>query len=181
MRKHFILSCLCVVLATAVTAQSTSVPREVGIQLSGINFDGFTPFSAFYKKQKSENVFRRYRFVVGNLGLESTEDDAVFVFNAGFAIGREKRRALDRKLIGYRGPEFSFNLGAGSFGEGFVSIDAGLGYVLGLQHNFNEFWAINIETIPSAGINLRFSEENGSGGLNVGLSNQVSLGVLRRF
>ena len=183
MNKHYILTFISLVFATVLAAQSSSTPKEVGIQISSISAEFPSTFSAFYKKQKSENVYRRVRFVSGRLSFFTLDDDNTdFDFFAGIAIGKEKRRSLDRKLMFYRGPEYNFNLSANSvIGGGTVGFGVGFGYVLGLQHNFNEFWSVNLETIPSAGVNLSFAEENTNFLFNSGFSNQVSLGLVRRF
>lgn len=198
MQKHHTLSLFFLFLVTLLTAQSNSTPKEVGLQLRGINFNGFTSFSAFYKKQKAENVFTRYRFIFGNIGFQVIEEAKDrFDFSAGLAIGREKRRSIGQKLIFYRGPEFSFNINAASneflqtvqFGNqppidirrSYFGVGVGFGYVVGLQHNFNDLWAINAETIPSVNVSALLSNPSNSGSINAGLSNGVSLGIVRRF
>jgi hypothetical protein len=183
MVKHYIIITLFLLIATVVSAQSSSTPKEVGFQISSISPEFPSTFSAFYKKQKSENVYRRVRFVSGRLSFFTLDDDRTdFDFFAGIAIGKEKRRSLDRKLIFYRGPEYNFNLSANSvIGGGTVGFGLGFGYVFGLQHNFNEFWSVNMETIPGVGVNLSFAEEDANFLFNSGLSNLVSLGLVRRF
>ena len=165
-------------------AQSAGKKREVGIQLDGINFAGFNNFSGFYKKQLSENKYRRIRFFSGNLftGIVG-EDDFRFNFAVGAAIGREKRRALDTRLEFFSGPEFFFNLGFQSLADNnSFSLFPGVGYVLGLQHSFNERWAINIETIPSVGVGVvLLPGDNDQLNLNANITNSVALGVVRKF
>ncbi|MCY7329740.1 MAG: hypothetical protein LH618_14400, partial [Saprospiraceae bacterium] len=137
MRIKLLLSIAAVLFTASFSnlhAQTDGKKREVGVQFSGFNFDGFTAFNALYRKQKSENVYRRIRATFGNISL-LTAGEGIVSFNAGLAIGREKRRTLDRKLEFYRGPEFSASLGllAGEVLNELATINLGFGYVLGLQ------------------------------------------------
>lgn len=188
MRIKLLLSIAVALFATSFStlhAQTDGKKREVGIQFSGINFDGFTSFNALYRKQKSENVYRRIRATFGNVGLLSNDDQTRVTFNAGIAIGREKRKTLDRKLEFYRGPEFRFGLGlsASDTDDGQIDFNASFGYVLGLQHSFNDLWAINLETIPSVGASIGLGDDsiNEYFSIGAGFSNAVSLGVVRKF
>lgn len=169
---------------SSLQAQSTGKKREVGVQLNGINFSGFNSFSGFYKKQVSENKYRRVRFFSGNLftGVFG-EDDFRFNLNLGAAIGREKRRTLDTRLEFFNGPEFSFGMGFQSVNDNSSFIlSPSFGYVLGLQHSFNERWAINIETIPSIGVGVvLLPGDNDQLTLNANATNSVALGVVRKF
>lgn len=162
--------------------------REVGIQFYGINFDGFNGFDAFYKKQIRENVYRRYRLLTGNINSNFRQDNWNFSFLVGGAIGREKRKALGDKLQAYSGPEFGIRflmLSTATNGSGFnqYQINPSFGYVLGLQHRFNERWALNLEAVPSAGLTFSYSSATEQGELNVnaGFSSSVSLGIVRMF
>jgi hypothetical protein len=57
-----------------------------------------------------------------------------------------------------------------------------LGYVFGLQHSFNERWAINLETIPGVRVEaLLLPGDNYDISLDAVASNAVSLGVVRKF
>ena len=169
---------------SSLQAQSAGKKREVGVQLNGINFGGFNSFSGFYKKQLNENKYRRVRFFSGNLftGVVG-EDDFRFNLNLGAAIGREKRRALDTRLDFFCGPEFAFSVGFQSINDDTAfSLFPSFGYVLGLQHSFNERWAINIETIPSIGVGVvLLPGDNDQLTLDAGITNSVALGVVRKF
>lgn len=187
--RHNILTlsvfALLAIFSTALSAQDAAKPRrEVGLQFSSIDFDGGA-FSAFYKKQKKENVYRRFRFVSGNLVLGFLEEDFQFDFGVGIAVGKEKRKALDSKLEFYQGPEFALNLSLFTTADDDVTpflVRPSFGWVLGLQHSFNDRWAVNIETIPSVFVaaNVTGSETEGLF-LGGGLSNNVSLGLVRKF
>jgi len=187
--KNFVLTFL-VVFSTLLSsgsllAQDTKPKREVGLQFSSFDFNGGgSGFSAFFKKQKKENVYRRIRLFSGGLSFISTEEDVFFDFSAGIAIGREKRTSLDAKLEFYQGPEFAVNLGVGALDDNELRlrIAPAFGWVLGLQHSFNERWAVNVETIPSASLAFdSFSNTNGEIAFNAGFSNAVSIGLVRKF
>lgn len=174
-----------VLSAPVLGAQNASPHREVGLQFSGINFNGNNNISAFYKKQKSEQVYRRLRFFYGNLNAQTSEDQYYFSMSAGIAIGREKRKTLDSKLEFYQGPEFGASLGVSALIDSNTDISLGgrFGWVLGLQHSFNERWAINLETIPSVGVNVitATARDVTRLDLNATASNSVSIGMVRKF
>jgi hypothetical protein len=117
------------------------------------------------------------------------EEETAFNFNVGVAVGREKRKSLDDKLVFYHGPEFAANLSIFTAEDDDVTpilVSPSFGWVFGLQHSFNDRWAMNIETIPS--INASFNYYGGDGigsaeGLFIGAggSTTVSLSVLRKF
>lgn len=177
---------LCMFLNSSLQAQSGKPKREVGLQFSSLNFnDG--AFGGFFKKELSAGTYRRIRFASGNIDLALREEVTDFRFNLAFAIGREKRKALDSKLDFYQGPEFSFNFATATRGDDdmVTQITPSFGWVLGLQHSFNERWAINIETIPGVYVSADINNATGadSEGLyfGVGGSNFVNLGIVRKF
>lgn len=184
LRSYSLLILVLFFFSTQLTAQTAQKPREVGLQFSSLDFDGGSGFSAFYKKQLKENVYRRIRLFSGGLSFSSTEETILFNLNAGIAIGREKRKSLDPKLVFYQGPEFSagFSVTAIDEDEMRFFIRPAFGWVLGLQHSFNERWAVNLETIPGATITVEsFSEDEGVFSFNAGFNNLVSLGLVRKF
>lgn len=169
---------------TQLTAQTAPKLKEVGLQFSSLDLDGGSGFSAFYKKQLKENVYRRIRLFSGGLSLSTNEESVIFNLNAGIAIGREKRKSLDPKLVFYQGPEFSagFSVTAIDEDEIRLSIKPAFGWVFGLQHSFNNRWAVNLETIPGASISVdSFSEGDSVYSFNAGFNNLVSLGLVRKF
>lgn len=157
--------------------------REVGIQLSGLDFNGNNSFSGFYKKQTGENKYRRLQFFAGRITTAFSEESSQANVFLAVAIGREKRKALDARLEFYRGPQFSLNTSFQHVSErSSVAVLAGIGYVLGLQHSFNERWAIQIETIPNVSVGASFAEDVSTVGLvQADVSNSVALGVVRKF
>ena len=190
---RFLLFCfLLVVLQAPAFAQQTAARKEVGLGFTGLNFNSSNAFSAFYKKEIKENVYRRLIFFLGNIGLLNTSSDQTrFDASIGFGIGREKRKALDEKLWFYRGPQWTLNtfLQVATNNRQTTSntynLNAGIGYILGLQHNLNDRWAINLETIPTFSIGYQWDNRSGSESesfsANVFLSNTVRVGIVRRF
>lgn len=181
---HLTLAVLSVFLFSNLYAQDAP-KREVGLQFSGIDFNGFNTFGGFYKKQLHDNVYRRIRFVSGGLFSAFQEDNTSVGLSIAGAIGREKRKSLDQKLEFYRGPEVSLKatyqyqqLADASV----IGLSARVGYVLGLQHHFNDLWAIQIETIPGVSLGANFpSEGDIAGFFDANFSNSVLLGVARKF
>ncbi len=164
------------------TAQDSSPNREIGLQFSNVNFSGDGAFSMFFKKEIKENVYRRIRAFYGNVGLIFSESNSIFNGSAGIAIGREKRKALDEKLLFYQGPEVSISAGASHNNFSVYSGNVRFGWVVGLQHSFNERWAINLEAIPGIGVGLSgASNVDAQVQTNLGLSSNVSLGIVRKF
>ena len=157
--------------------------REVGLQFSSINFDGVNTFGAFFKKQMKENVYRRISFNA-SVGGNYNENYNSFSFSGGVTVGREKRKALDDKLVFFQGPLVGVSMGIytvdGEYGDG--NISGSFQWAFGLQHSFNERWAINIETDPGVSLNIykqRGLEERINAQANA--SNRVALGLVRKF
>jgi hypothetical protein len=178
---------LCLFLNNSLQAQSGKAKREVGLQFSSLNFNGGS-FGAFLKKEKKENVYRRVSFASGNIQLNLVEEETQFNFNAGIAIGEERRKQLDEKLLFFQGPEFSLNVGLFTTEDDdatAVTITPGFGWVFGLQHSFNKLWAINIETVPAVAISGNFygAEISDAEGLSLGIraSSRVNFGIVRKF
>lgn len=181
-----VLAFLVVVFSSSlVLAQDTKPRREVGLQFNSLDFDGGSSFSAFFKKQKKENVYRRVRILFGNLTVGTIDEDFTFNFSAGINIGREKRKTLDPKLEFYQGPEFSLRLALSSLVEDDLRtvVAPGFGWAFGLQHSFNDRWAVNIETVPSVSITATIDDGVGPDLLTfgAGVSSAVSVGLLRKF
>lgn len=172
-------------LPSMSSAQDSKPAREVGLQFNTVDLSG-GGFSAFYKKQKKENVYRRIRFFSGSFSLGVANEEFNFSVSAGAAMGREKRKALDSKLVFYQGPEFSASFKVTSLNEteSQVYIIPGFGWVLGLQHSFNDRWAVNMETTPNVSVYFYANTNNEDYRLlsiNGDFSNTVSLGLVRKF
>ncbi|MBK8562588.1 MAG: hypothetical protein IPN76_04395 [Saprospiraceae bacterium] len=172
-------------LTSSVLAQSDSSPnREFGIQLSGINFDGFTSFSGIYKKQLAENKYRRISATFGNIQFNGSDGNADFNLNGGLAIGVETRKPVGKKTTLYRSPEFSFGL---SFGKSsnidpYWSVSPGVAWIFGLQHDFNENWAINVEGGPGVYMSIRnFPGSDVTYSIGGNFSSNVALALMHKF
>jgi Skp family chaperone for outer membrane proteins len=100
-------------------------------------------------------------------------------------------KALDEKLWFYSGPQWTLNtfLQVATNNRQTTSntynLNTGIGYILGLQHNLNDRWAINLETIPSFSVSYQWDNRTGSESetfsANAFLSNAVRVGIVRRF
>lgn len=178
-RTLFLVALVFGAAQTLLFAQNETPQREVGLRFGSLNLNN-SDFSAIYKKQKSENEFRRIRVFAANLTAGAVDDDFQIAFTGGLAIGTEKRKTLDPKLVFFKGPELILGVG---LNNDLAAINLGFGYVFGLQHNFNEHWAVNLEAIPglSLAVVRALEEESGAVLFNGGFSNSVALSILRRF
>lgn len=170
----------------SLSAQNAKPSREIGLQFNSLDLDGGSGFSAFFKKEIKENTYRRIRFFSGNLSTGVIGEEFDFDVSAGIGIGREKRKQLDTKLDFYQGPEFAFSFRVSSLNEteSQILLTPAFGWVLGLQHSFNDRWAVNLETIPNASVSF-YSNTNDEDSrflrFRGGFSNSVSLGLVRKF
>jgi hypothetical protein len=187
-KQHLAITCLAIalgLLAFPLSAQTSNDHQyEIGLRFSGINFDGFNSFSAIYKKKLAEGKYRRISGTFGGLGFANEFNRSSFSFNFGLSIGRENRRLVGKKTIFYTGPVFSINTGLTKL-EGFEpnwNLQPSMGGVLGVQYDFNENWAINLETIPSGSISVRqFSGTDVGINASVGFSSNVTLSLMHKF
>ncbi len=164
--------------------QKKETHGEVGLNFGSLNLTNIN-FSGFWKKKIGEDHYRRLRFLSGNLSAGVVDDEFDADFFLGAAIGREKRRQLDDRLQFYRGLEF---IGSVSFRDrGEIDTQLGIrpaiGFVIGLQHALNDRWAVNVETIPTIGLDFSINLEEDGGKLLMqgGISNFFSLGLVRKF
>lgn len=172
-----------ILICQSAAAQKTSAPKEVGLQFSGINFGGSNDFNLLLKKQLKEHVYRRLRFFYGNLSTASQNDETRFSFSTGISIGKEKRKSMGEKLQFFQGPEFAPSVDFLLENESvYLGANFRFGWVLGLQHDFNEHWAVNIEMVPGARLSFNsFDDDSISAIFNASLNNTVSLAVMRKF
>lgn len=96
----------------------------------------------------------------------------------------EKRRKAGDRLVFYDGWEAGADFGRYKDNRDFSRwvVGAKIGYVLGLQHEFNDRWAINVETVP--GIRTRFSKARGEDlfiNFSAGFTSSASLALVRTF
>ena len=130
-----------------------TVHHELGVRLKGLDFGSF---GFIYKKQKAENKFRRYRFVVANFFFQNDKSRKLSNAYLSFAIGTEKRKQITQKLHFVHGLEPFLTLGTVS-SEHFSQqinnttyrINPGIGYILGFQYDISDNFYANIEAIPT--------------------------------
>ena len=196
MSQHYkVLFCTAILMAffsLSLSAQSKSMPkREIGLRFNSLNIVGGDAFSAFYKKEIGENKYRRYRFGFGNIGFSQTtnegENRSNFSLGASIAVGTERRKQLSNKTMFYRGWEWNAgtNFSARNqenFDYGY-HFNVGLGYVLGLQHDINQHFAVNMEAIPGVGLSNTYNRSTRSNTFNAGASvgSTVALSLVYKF
>lgn len=169
---------------TTAFAQTSRGPEEIGLRLSS-----FENFDFIYKKELSQEVYRRVRFLTTNLQFVTANERALVNFNVGAAIGKEKRVRLAEKLKFHHGLEPGVIIGLSNFqdnnftGRTNVSINPFLGYVLGFQLAVSDRFVLGIETIPSVGVGLNVIQGEGSSfRFNAGFnSNAIALTGVYRF
>jgi hypothetical protein len=176
---------ICIGLPSSLFSQADNPSaREFGIQLSGINFNGFTSFSGIYKKQVAESRYRRISATFGTIQLDGSESNTNFSLNAGLAVGIEKRNLVGKKTTLYRVTESSFGLsfGKSSNAEPYWSFSPGIAWIFGLQHDFNESWAINFEGGPGAYLSIRkFPVSPATFSVGGSFSSNVALAIMYKF
>ncbi|MFK7757379.1 MAG: hypothetical protein AB8B53_10655 [Flavobacteriales bacterium] len=154
-----------------------SVDRELGLRMAGLD-----NFNFIYKKQTSENKFLRFRAGAFNVNFNSNSE--AISANVNLAIGLEKRKPIDDRLLFIHGFEPSIQVGFSEV-NGNTQILTGLsiGYVLGFHLNINESFGLNIETIPSLSGTTAFNENNDDiTNLRLGFnSNAIALSAVYRF
>jgi hypothetical protein len=128
-------------------------------------------------------VYRRLS-LYGSAGGNYNENYNSFSFSGGVTVGREKRKSLDDKLMFFQGPLVGVSAGLysvdGKYGDG--NIQGSFNWAFGLQHSFNKYWAVNIETDP--GVSLNVYKQRGLGervNAQANVSNRVSVGLVRKF
>ncbi len=166
--KVIALGWLFLLLAQSSYAQT----KEIGARFSGLE-----RFSLIYKKEKKENKYMRARFIIASASLIGVSDNMDLGIQAGFAVGSEKRKAINEKLNFIHGvePSLLINYSGGSNTSKAINVSPGIGYVLGFQYSFNEDFYVSLETIP--GINGTFSfveNSNNLYGLNLGFNSSVA-------
>lgn len=158
-----------VILATGLLITSSLYAQDAPSREVGLRASNFDSFGLIYKKQLSENTYRRYRLAFGNLSANFVQRATQIGFSVGGAIGKEKRRPLSDKLQFVYGTELLVGVSLNSSTSGSLTVDngsggvttitgsnllvvapsVGIGFVLGAQYNFNPRWYISAELIPS--------------------------------
>lgn len=174
----------CLSFTDTLVAQSTSTRHEAGLQFSGVNFNGDNSFNVVYKKEISGNRFRRFRAAFGQLDVIYVGREIQSSLEAGIYFGVEQRKKEGDRLVFYDGWEAGAKVARLNNNSDFSrwTIGAEIGYVLGLQHEFNDRWAINIETVP--GIRTRFLKTRGEKlltNVSAGFTSLASMAIIRSF
>lgn len=173
-----------IAISSTAFAQTSRGPEEIGLRLST-----FENFDFIYKKELSQEVYRRVRFLSTNLQFFTVNEQTLVNFNVGAAIGKEKRVRLTEKLKFHHGLEPGVIIGLSNFqdnnftGRTNFSINPFLGYVLGFQLAVSDRFLLGIETIPSVNIGLNVVQGGGSSfRFNAGFdSNAIALTGVYRF
>ena len=176
----FLLVLAC--LQTSI-AQEKKYDKEVGIQISSLNLnDGF---NGIYKRSMSASSYLRFRAYTVNTKLVSINGADDFTFCLGLAVGKEKRKVMDDRLMFFYGPEFGLGFGYATTegGELTLQFSPRFGWVVGLQHSFNDKWALNIETIPSVSLSIIDAPEDFNDRIlfDIRGASSVAIGMVRKF
>lgn len=170
LRRLTLLCLLVTACFSTVTAQDTTATRmhEVGLQITNFNLENF---ALIYKVQNrgNENRYTRYRFIFTNINFfkRAHSDVNAFSFNLGGSIGIEKRTNLSDRIQFIYGPEFNTlfryrNSDSGDSqnpnAQNETNVSLGLGYILGLQYNFDSRFYINLEIAPGVSANYNTSK-----------------------
>jgi hypothetical protein len=163
------------------TASGYAQVREVGLRTNG-----FSDLGMIYKRQISENTYRRYRAAVGNLSANVEGSSTLFSLYAGGAYGKEKRRGLTEKLQAVYGTEIiaTMSVTSGSIASttspgaryNVVSPTIGVALVLGAQYNFSPRWYVSTELLPSLTVGGLFTEGTSRYSVNAGF-NSSNVGI----
>ena len=186
--KNFILSVLLMLATTTLFAQEATVDtlnatplsatgnREIGLRMPSLN-----NFDLFYKKQKRENVYMRYRIAAGGISVTNITQNPGL--NAGFAlaVGPERRTQVAKKIDLITGTEFIAALNVGVDYRVSIAANVGVGFVLGGQYNVSDRVYLGIETIPQIMVSSSFSDD-GIGDINASaMFNMYSAAVTAMF
>ncbi len=145
-----LFSLLCMIITTnKLHSQSENSPlREIGIR-----FSGFNDFNLMYKKSKSDNMYRRHRFLISSFSF-STRDNS-YSSNIGYAFGKETRRSIKDNFGWYIGPEYRFSvlynsrvINAPNITRQ-VTIQPSIGLVLGFFLDISDSIILSAEIIPA--------------------------------
>ena len=129
--------------------------HEIGIRLSGLDDIDF-----IYKKYLEEDKLVRLRFA--NLGFRHDripDNSNRTAVSFGFAVGREKRKAINEKFDFVIGHEFQLSTNINNAGNGTTAqLRGGIGLVLGFNYEINQNFNVGLETIPSFSYSTTFGD-----------------------
>lgn len=139
----------------------TENSREIGLRLWGLN-----DFDFIYKKQLTENSFRRIRVALAEIGFSITDEVNSYNLQTGIAWGKEKRQSIAEDLLWVHGwePRVNLRFNLTSYRDDDIppqdsndwelGITPGIGYILGFQYNVSDRFYVSLESIPSFGLNF---------------------------
>ncbi|PQA60638.1 hypothetical protein [Siphonobacter curvatus] len=195
--KRVFLTCAALFVSLSAAFSQDVPTREIGLRTNGFNDLGFV-----YKKQKSENVYKRYRLAFGNLGLGIVNGSSLVNLSVGGAIGKEKRKSINDRFQVVYGTEFIPRLTVSHSPGGNVSVDdgtfgkititgsgnlllntsLGIGFMIGAQYNISPKWYVSAEVVPTVSLNGTFGSGVTIYGLNAAFtSSNVGLTGMYRF
>ncbi len=176
--KKIVIFAMASILSLSTFAQdSTKVfsKYELGLSLANLN-----DFGLMYKKHRKNNSFFRLSLASMNYSLINRSDSYFHNFSSSITIGREKRKEIHDNLYLVRGWDF---LGGISSAAGVNYFGIGVGYVLGLQYNLNQKFALGLEATPGITGNIIVRDYDFEfSALSLGFStNSVRLLMLYKF
>ena len=143
MKKILIFVMASIISLSTFAQDSTKVFSKYELGLSLVNLNDF---GLMYKKHRKNNSFFRLSLASMNYSLINRSEDLIHNFSSSITIGREKRKEIHDNLYLVRGWDF---LGGISSTAGVHNFGLGVGYVLGLQYNLNQKFALGLEATPS--------------------------------
>lgn len=176
MKNQILNTLILLFLFTTHSFSQGPISREFGIRSSS-----FQDFGFIYKKETKPNTLWRFRMAYSTFqfnynGLVEQGQSSV---KMGFAIGREKRKALNDKFYFYRGLDTELQFSSSSAGSSLILYPR-IGYVLGFQYNITNDFYVSLETIP--GLSVSYDFENDYTTADLGFNqNAAALTVAYRF
>ena len=147
---------------------------------AGVRFRSLSNFDLIYKMRSEAGNYHRFRVIAINANALSRPNQTDVNFGFGLAYGFEKRKALGGKTSFIHGWEPALTASLSPNGQ---NIALELGYIIGLQYDFHQDFYINLEVVPSLGLNGSFINNNDPvyiGGMNLD-TRFVSLSLVHRF
>lgn len=133
---------------------------EIGLRANSLS--GLKELNSFiFKTGKEGNKFTRYRFAFANLSFRKEGDYSHSDMSFSFTVGTEKRKNIVDKLHFIHGFEPFLSFSMYYFRSDRIddllrlSINPGLGYLLGFQYDISKRLYVSIETIPSLSATFR--------------------------
>ncbi|MCI1267098.1 MAG: hypothetical protein LKG19_11040 [Saprospiraceae bacterium] len=160
-----------------------SLSKEVGIRIGG-----YGGYSFVFKKEQSENKFRRVRINAGKIDFKKNNNIQSYNLLASVTMGIEKRASLTNNFYIFHGWEPGLTFGfSGDKELKSIQINPFVGYVFGFMYNLNDKFIIGIETLPNIYINTSINPvqgEKADTNLSAGFdfnSNLIALNLAYRF